>query len=44
MLIDTPALVAIAVANNLTWVTHNAWEFSRVEGLMIEDWEAGEEF
>jgi tRNA(fMet)-specific endonuclease VapC len=31
---------AIAVANNLTLVTHNTREFSRIQGLMIEDWEA----
>lgn len=31
---------AIAVANNLTLVTHNTKEFGRVDGLDIEDWEA----
>ena len=31
---------AIALANNLTLVTHNTREFSRIQGLMIEDWEA----
>lgn len=34
-------IAAIAVANNLILVTHNVKEFSRVEGLQIEDWEAG---
>lgn len=29
-----------ALANNLTLVTHNTREFSRVAGLRIEDWEA----
>jgi tRNA(fMet)-specific endonuclease VapC len=33
-------IAAIALANNLTLVTHNTREFSRVEGLRIEDWEA----
>ena len=33
-------IAAIALANNLTLVTHNIREFSRVEGLQIEDWEA----
>lgn len=32
-------IAAIALANNLTLVTHNTREFSRVEGLRIEDWE-----
>ncbi len=32
-------IAAIALANNLTVVTHNTREFSRVEGLRIEDWE-----
>ena len=31
---------AIAVANDLTLVTHNIREFSRIQGLTIEDWEA----
>jgi tRNA(fMet)-specific endonuclease VapC len=30
---------AIALANNLTLVTHNTREFERVDGLQIEDWE-----
>jgi tRNA(fMet)-specific endonuclease VapC len=32
-------IAAIALANNLTLVTHNTREFSRVDGLLIEDWE-----
>jgi tRNA(fMet)-specific endonuclease VapC len=32
-------IAAIALANNLTLVTHNTREFERVEGLQIEDWE-----
>lgn len=32
-------IASIAVANNLVLVTHNVSEFSRVEGLQIEDWE-----
>ncbi len=32
-------IAAIALANNLTLVTHNTGEFSRVQGLPIEDWE-----
>lgn len=32
-------IAAIAVANDLTLVTHNTAEFSRVPGLSIEDWE-----
>jgi tRNA(fMet)-specific endonuclease VapC len=35
-------IAAIALAHNLTLVTHNSREFSRVEGLQLEDWEAGE--
>jgi tRNA(fMet)-specific endonuclease VapC len=31
---------AIAVAHNLTLVAHNTPEFSRIQGLSIEDWEA----
>ncbi len=30
---------AIALANNLTMVTHNTREFSRIAGLRLEDWE-----
>ena len=32
-------IAAIALANDLTLVTHNTREFERVEGLQIEDWE-----
>ena len=32
-------IAAIALANNLTLVTHNTAEFSRVQGLMLEDWQ-----
>jgi len=32
-------IAAIAVVNNLTLVTHNTKEFSRVEGLKLIDWE-----
>ncbi len=32
-------IAAISLANNLILVTHNVDEFSRVEGLRIEDWE-----
>jgi len=34
-------IAAIALANNLTVVTHNIREFSRVPQLNLEDWEAG---
>jgi tRNA(fMet)-specific endonuclease VapC len=33
-------IASIASARNLTLVTHNVGEFSRVSGLKIEDWEA----
>jgi len=33
-------IAAIALANNVTLVTHNTREFSRVEDLRIEDWQA----
>jgi tRNA(fMet)-specific endonuclease VapC len=33
-------IAAIALAHQTTLVTHNTSEFSRVSGLMIEDWEA----
>ena len=33
-------IAAIALANNLTLVTHNTREFSRIEGMQVEDWEA----
>ncbi|HWS39770.1 MAG TPA: PIN domain-containing protein [Arenimonas sp.] len=32
-------IAAIARANNATLITHNTSEFSRVQGLLIEDWE-----
>ena len=32
-------IAAIAIANNLTLVTHNIREFGRIEGLLYEDWE-----
>ncbi|HEV3257827.1 MAG TPA: type II toxin-antitoxin system VapC family toxin, partial [Gemmataceae bacterium] len=31
-------IAAIALANNVTLVTHNTQEFSRVVGLFLEDW------
>lgn len=34
-------IAAIALTHNLTLITHNTGEFSRVEGLQIEDWEVG---
>lgn len=32
-------IAAIALANDLTLVTHNTREFSRISGLRLEDWE-----
>lgn len=32
-------IAAIALANNVTLVTHNTREFERVAGLKLEDWE-----
>jgi tRNA(fMet)-specific endonuclease VapC len=32
-------IAAIALANNLTLVTHNTGEFSRVPNLQLIDWE-----
>ena len=32
-------IASIAIANNLILVTHNTREFSRVDGLRLEDWE-----
>ena len=32
-------IAAIALANGCTLVTHNTQEFSRVMGLLLEDWE-----
>jgi tRNA(fMet)-specific endonuclease VapC len=34
-------IAAIALARNLTLVTHNLAEFARVPHLLLEDWEAG---
>ncbi len=33
-------IASIAIANGVVLVTHNVREFSRVSGLVIEDWEA----
>ena len=33
-------IAGIALAHNLTVVTHNTREFSRVPGLQVEDWYA----
>lgn len=32
-------IAAIAIAYNVTFVTHNTGEFGRIKGLTIEDWE-----
>lgn len=32
-------IAPVAIANNLTLITHNISEFSRVMGLTWEDWE-----
>lgn len=32
-------IASIALANDLILVTHNIREFSRIDGLKIEDWE-----
>jgi len=32
-------IAAIALAHGLTLITHNTREFSRVPGLLLEDWE-----
>jgi len=32
-------IAAIARANQVTLITHNTGEFSRVQGLAVEDWE-----
>ena len=34
-------IASIALANDLTLVTHNIDEFQRVPELKIEDWEQG---
>lgn len=36
-------IAAIALANNLTLVTHNTREFERVAGLSLEDWQIHED-
>jgi tRNA(fMet)-specific endonuclease VapC len=33
-------VAAIALANGCTLVTHNTEEFSRIPGLLLEDWQA----
>jgi tRNA(fMet)-specific endonuclease VapC len=33
-------IAAIAIANQLTLVTHNVSEFARISSLSVEDWEA----
>ncbi len=33
-------IASIALANNVTLVTHNTDEFKRVPGLQLEDWQA----
>jgi tRNA(fMet)-specific endonuclease VapC len=33
-------IAAIAIANNVTLVTHNTGEYGRISGLKIEDWES----
>jgi tRNA(fMet)-specific endonuclease VapC len=32
-------IAAIALANEVTLITHNTREFSRVNGLLLDDWE-----
>jgi tRNA(fMet)-specific endonuclease VapC len=32
-------IAAIAITNNLTLITHNTREFSRIDNLKLEDWE-----
>jgi tRNA(fMet)-specific endonuclease VapC len=34
-------IAATALANGMVLVTNNTREFSRVEGLMVEDWQTG---
>jgi len=36
-------IAAIALANGVTLVTHNAAEFQRAPALKIEDWQAGDQ-
>lgn len=33
-------IAAIALVNSLTLISHNMGEFSRVDGLQLEDWES----
>ncbi len=35
-------IAAIAIANDVTLVTHNIREFGRINGLTVEDWESEE--
>jgi tRNA(fMet)-specific endonuclease VapC len=35
-------IAAIAIANNVTLVTHNIREFGQINGLTVEDWESNE--
>jgi tRNA(fMet)-specific endonuclease VapC len=35
-------IAATALAHNLTLVTHDLREFSRITGLKVEDWERAE--
>jgi len=37
---DDLLIVSIALANNVTLVTHSTDEFKRVPGLKMEDWQA----
>lgn len=37
---NTANIAAIALANDLTVVTHNTGEFGRVPVLLVEDWES----
>jgi tRNA(fMet)-specific endonuclease VapC len=32
-------IAAIAMANQITLVTHNTSEFGRISGLLLEDWQ-----
>lgn len=36
-------IAATALAHGCTLVTHNTWEFRRVPGLRVEDWQAEEQ-
>jgi tRNA(fMet)-specific endonuclease VapC len=35
-------IAAVAAAHKAVVVTHNTREFSRIKGLLLEDWELGE--